>query len=215
MSNLPTTIAVSRQRGSGGSYVGRLVAERMGLLYIDREMLRHAAEYLHSHPANEQVEVSAPEWWSRLGEAFGLGGPDCGYLPPSPAVVYEGDLFEIEKRLIQEIVTTHAATIVGRGAAQTLRGRPSVISVFLHAPEPWRVERVQHVYSITDRRGAQQMVRDSDKDRAKFIRALAGVDWTDIRAYDLALNTASLGFEAAVDLIMRAVGARTAAGSQV
>ena len=202
------TVALSRQRGSGGSYVGRAVAERLGLRYIDREMLRHAAEYLRGQHGEERIETPATSWWSRLSGAFALGGPECGYVPPPSEVTYKGELFEIENRLLREIVEGHVAVIVGRGAAQMLHGRPGVVSVFLHAPVPWRVERVQQVYGLADRPAAQRMVHDSDRDRASFIQRLAGIDWRDVQGYDLALDTAAIGFDAAADLILRAVDAR-------
>jgi hypothetical protein len=47
-----------------------------------------------------------------------------GMFPPSPTVLYEGQLIGLEDRLIREIVDDHVAVIVGRGAAQILRGRP-------------------------------------------------------------------------------------------
>ena len=58
--------------------------------------------------------------------------------------MYEGELFEIEKKIIQEVVDGQIATepTVIVGAAQTLRGRACVLSVFLHAPEKWRIERL-------------------------------------------------------------------------
>jgi cytidylate kinase len=208
MQVLSKAVALSRQRGSGGSYVGREVAKRLGLLCIDREMLRDAAEYRRLHDSSAQVATADSSWWSRLGQAFAMAGPDSGYVPPSPESVYEGDRFEIEERLIQEIVAEHTAVIVGHGAAQVLRGRAGVLSVFLHAPEPWRIKRVQQIYRLADLRDAQQLVRDSDRDRAKFIQAKGGVSWTDVRGYDLAVDTAAIGLEATVDLIVRAVSAR-------
>src|SRR5436309_10862938 len=130
---LSKTVAVSRQRGSGGAYIGREVAERLGLRYIDRDMLRQAAEYLCNQKTQERGEAGQSSWWSRVGQAMALGSPDAGYLPPSSEALYEGELFEIEKRLLHEIVDDHVAVIVGRGAAQILRGRAGVLSVFLHA----------------------------------------------------------------------------------
>ena len=102
----------------------------------------------------------------------------------------------------------HTALIVGHGAAQVLRGRAGVLSVFLHAPESWRIDRVQHVYRLPDRRAAQQMVRDSDRDRARFIQEIGGVSWMDARAYDLTVNTAAIGFQATIDFIIRAMSPR-------
>jgi cytidylate kinase len=210
------TIALSRQRGSGGSYIGQCVAERLGLRYIDRDLLRDAAAYLHEQnpgagpdTASDNVRTALSSWWPRLAKAFSSGCADGIYIPPSSSVVYEGELFELETRLIREIAGDHLAVIVGRGAAQTLRGHSGVFSVLVHAPESWRVDRLQHLYGL-DRNAAVQMVQHSDRDRAGFIRKLAGTDWTDARGYDLAVDTAALGLDAAVDLVVRVVADRVA-----
>jgi cytidylate kinase len=210
MSDVPhrKSIAISRQQGSGGSYIARGVAERLGLRYFDREMLRTAAEYLSEH-SSKKDGLPGDSWFERLGTLFALGSLDTGYVPPSPTVLYEGQLIGIEDRLIREIVDDHAAVIVGRGAAQILRGRPGVVTVFVHAPERWRVDRVQQVYKTADHAQALRMVRQSDQERTRFIRRVAEVEWADPRCYDLAVNSMTLGFDGAVDLIVRSVTARS------
>jgi CMP/dCMP kinase len=132
-------IAISRQQGSGGSYIGRAVAGRLGFRYFDREMLRTVAEYMKEHEHDSHDEQRPGSWFDRLGTVFSFGTLETGYVPPSPTVLYEGALVGIENRLIREIVDEHVAVIVGRGAAQMLRGRPGVVTVFLHAPEERRV----------------------------------------------------------------------------
>lgn len=200
------TIAISRQQGSGGSFIARAVADRLGLRYIDRELLRLAAEYLRG--TDDEIATPLSSWWSRLSNAFASGGADCGYVPPSCDAVYEGELFDIEQRLLAEIVDEQDAVIVGRGAAQTLRGRAGVVSVFLYAPEPQRIDRVQRIYQLADQSAARRMVRRSDVDRAQFVRALNGCDWTDLRGYDLVVDTSAIGFDATVDVIIRAAEAQ-------
>ena len=202
------TVAISRQKGSGGAYVGRAVADRLSLLFIDREMLRNASEYFSAREAEQNPDPLESKWWSRLGQSLSFGGLDYGYVPPSSEAIYEGEIFGIENRLMQEIVEGHPAVIVGRGAAQTLREHAGVLSIFLHAPEAWRVTRVQQIYSIEDRRAAERMVRESDRDRARFVKSIADTDWKDARCYDLAIDTAALGLDTTVDLIVRAVGVR-------
>ena len=210
MSDVPhrKSIAISRQQGSGGSYIGRAVAERHGLRYFDREMLRIVAEYLSEHSSTKDAQPG-DSWFERLGTLFALGSLDTGYVPPSPTVLYEGQIVGIEDRLIREIVDNHVAVIVGRGAAQILRGRPGVVTVFVHAPEQWRVDRVQQVYKTADHAQALRMVRQSDQERTRFIRSVAEVEWADPRCYDLAINSMTLGLDGAVDLIVRSVTARS------
>src|SRR5215510_15633019 len=130
-------------------------------------MLRIVAEYL-SDQRSKKDEPPADSWFDRLGTFFALGSLETGYVPPSPTVLYEGELIGIENRLIREIVDDHVAVIVGRGAAQMLRGRPGVVTVFVHAPEQWRVDRVQQVYKTADHAQALGMVRESDQKRTRF-----------------------------------------------
>src|SRR5690242_21719376 len=95
-----TSIAISRQRGSGGAYIGRAVAERLGLRYFDREMLRVAAEYLNG--PEHGTKENGGSWFERFGAALSHACLDTGYVPPSPTALYEGDLCELENRLIRE-----------------------------------------------------------------------------------------------------------------
>ena len=196
-------VAISRQHGSGGSYIGRAVADRLGFRYFDRELLRAAAEYLNDHESHSpQDRQRAASWLERLGAFFASGSPDTGYVPPPATAVYDGDVVGIENRLIREIADAHAAVIVGRGAAQILRARPGVVTVFVHAPESWRVDRVQQVYQIADRAQALRMVQLSDRERTRFIRRTADVEWADLRGYDLAIDAMAVGLDGAVAAII-------------
>jgi len=198
------TIAISRQRGAGGAYIGRTVAERLGFLYVDREMLRVAAEYL----ADRESELAAPAspLWTSFVMSFAHVTPEY-YVPPPLEAVYENDILTIQNRLVKELVSQHTTVIVGRGIAQTLHGHEGVLSVFLHAPEPWRVERVQQIYGTDDERGAGRLVQDSDRERARFVQRSCGASWTDARGYDLAIDVGRFGLDHAVGLIMAAADA--------
>lgn len=211
LTGLMTTkaIAISRQRGSGGSRIARVVADRLGYRYIDRELLRLAAEYLRT--TNEKQTAPPKSWWSRLGETLAGGDPNAAYAPALADAVYEGELFDIEQRVLLEIADQHNAVIVGRGAAQLLRGRPGMLSVFVHAPDGERVERVRRVYQLRDAAAARRSIESSDADRARFIRSLTNADWADARLYDLTIDTASMGTDTAIDLIVQAAQARAQA----
>lgn len=39
-------VTISRQFGCGGAYLGHRIAKRLGLAYVDREILQQAAKYL-------------------------------------------------------------------------------------------------------------------------------------------------------------------------
>ncbi len=52
----PVVITIARELGSGGSYIGKQVARRLGYAYIDREVLQQAAREL----GLEETETRRP-----------------------------------------------------------------------------------------------------------------------------------------------------------
>ena len=203
-----TVVAISRQKGSGGGHIGQVIAERRGLRYIDGAMLRDAAEYLRVHDPNlERVGERIDTWWSTMAGALAMGGlSGLGMLPVD--TVREADMANIERRIIQELSQQHPSVVVGRGAGHVLKGRPGVFSVFLHAPEAWRIARVAQHTGVPEAK-AREAVRESDRHRASFLRTLTGTDWTDARQYDLALDTSTVGVEQAAEIVLQLVPAKS------
>ena len=68
---IKTTITISRQMGAGGSYIGQLVAKRLGLKYIDREVLSLAAR---EFGCDEETVLARSEritsFWERVLGAY-------------------------------------------------------------------------------------------------------------------------------------------------
>lgn len=201
-----TTITVSRQMGSGGSYLGYLVAKRLGFKYIDREILRQAAKQLgiETSMLQEHQERSRGPIDTLL-RAFSFGTPETAYIPPVSRPIYDKDLFTLESRIMHQIADRYSAVIAGRAGFHVLRERPGVIHIFIHAPVEFRVERVMQVQHITDARQARAKVKESDRARSKFIRDMAGVEWTDARNFHLCLDAGAVGFDASADMIIRLV----------
>jgi cytidylate kinase len=134
---------------------------------------------------------------------FALGSPDTPFAPPSLPTVTEAQLFDVERTVIESIAAHESAVIVGRGAGHVLGGSATVLRVFLHAPKAVRITTAMDEYGLDDRVAAEQILRDSDRARSKFVRSLTGRDWCDATLYDLTLDTHVSGFDRAVDLIVR------------
>jgi len=197
-----SVVAISRQFGAGGAWVGREVAQRLGLKYADREILAEAARALNVETdALEPLEERVRGFWERLGGMFALGAADTPFMPPPLPVVSETDLFAAEREIIEAIAAHGDAVIVGRGAAHILQGRPGVLRVFLHAPLSVRVSLAMQEYGLADA-SATEVVRASDAQRARFVRKVTGRDWCDAALYDLSLNTGTTGLERAAALVV-------------
>lgn len=197
-------ITISRQMGSGGAYLGRRVANRLGFRYVDRDILKEATAHLGESEENIAFrEEKVSGFVEKLLQGFIYGSPETAYIPPSIRPVYDMDLFNAEARIIENIAGRHDAVIVGRAGFHVLRNRRGLASIFLHAPEDFRLKRVAEGYHIASPGEASVLIRQSDDQRSRFIKKVAGVDWTDARCYRLCINTAAAGLAAAEDMIVR------------
>jgi cytidylate kinase len=202
MEEMPkTAIAISRQMGSGGTYIGYLAARRLGFQYVDREILREAARQLEIDVGVlESLDQRSSGLVENLIRAFTFGAPESPGTPVRKPI-YEKDLFAVECRIMNKIAERYNAVIVGRAGFYALRDRPRVIRVFVHAPLEFRVRRIMKVHGLTDEREAERLVEEADRRRARFIKDVTGADWYDARNYHLSIDASGIDFDTGVGMI--------------
>ena len=181
-------VTVSRQMGSGGTYIGYEVAKALGFSYVDREILRRAASLLKRDAASlEEREGRSSGFIENFLRTFTYATPEI-YAPTEPPV-YDRDLFILESKIIREIVREHNGVIMGRGGFFVLKDRPKTIHLFIHGPRDYRIKRMMKADSTAGLRKAQERVDESDRTRTKFIRDMIGTEWTDARNYHLSVDS--------------------------
>ncbi|MBV9927339.1 MAG: cytidylate kinase-like family protein [Acidobacteria bacterium] len=184
-----TTVTIARRMGSGGTYIGRVIAERLGLRYVDREVLQIAAERLG-------VECSALEpnrervagFWERFLGSLSFGPPEGTYAPPPVLTYSDRALFECQTGILREVAARDDCVIVGYGAAYVLPRHARMVNIFFHAPKAYRVRRVMELYDLENER-ARGMVEESDRLRARYFQEMTGRDWSCADNYHLAVDT--------------------------
>jgi cytidylate kinase len=199
----PKVITISRQMGSGGSYVGYLTAKELGFQYVDRELLRQAAERLHTDPeALEHLEERSPGLLEKITQGFSYGMPEIAVSPLRKQAVDYKELFALEGKIMNEIADYYRAVIVGRGGFYILRNRPEVFRVFIHAPQEFRLNRLMAAQKTNDIKELKARLKESDQVRARFIKEMAGVDWTDSRNYHLCFDSSMIDFSTITTVIV-------------
>jgi cytidylate kinase len=185
-----TTITIARRMGSGGAYVGRLLAERLGLKYVDREVLHLVAQTLG-------VEASALEpnrervatFWERFFGGLSLGAPDAPYTPPPVRACSDKVLFECQTDILRQIAAREDCVIVGWGGAYVIPCHARMVNFFFHAPHSFRVRRVMEIYELADAVQVRRMIEKSDEMRAHYLREMTGKDWACADNYHLCVDT--------------------------
>lgn len=217
-------ITLSRQFGAGGAAVGRTLAERFEVPFLDREIVAAAAERAGIPEADaEGYDERMPGLWQRLGAALATSAPEVA-IPASalestvsPAIGER--LFALTRSIIEEAAAAGGVVILGRGAGFILSGRPEVLRVHLQASLDDRVRyltsRVEELPADArpDEGSLRALCRSVDTARATYLRRRFDVDWMDARHYDLTLDTGRLGLARSIELIESAARHVSAAAS--
>jgi cytidylate kinase len=199
-------ICIARTDGAGGEEIGRLVAERLGFLYVDAEIVAAAAARGGLDPAVVSDAEQRRSFVRRLLEAVaetggsGLGGP----APVSASEqMSEDEVRALIRDAISETIARGRVVIGGHAASQALESTSDCLRVFVTASAPTRVTRLAEEEQI-DAERARRVVKDSDAGRADYLKRFYGITDELPTHYDLVINTDALSFGAAAALISQA-----------
>ena len=195
----PVIITIARQFGSGGHEIGRRLAEYLGIPCYDKELLTHAAE--ESGLSEEVLAYFDEKPTSSLLYTLSTGAyslSDSGLMNYSMPVNQQ--VFQAQFDAIRSLSEKGACVIVGRCADYVLQKYPYLVRVFIHADLDKRVARVAEHEGLTLQE-AKTRVNRSDKKHANYYNFYSGKKWGNAGYYDLCINTGSVSYQNAVELI--------------
>ncbi len=191
-------ITISRQYGSGGRIVGKLLAERLGIPFYDNELISLAAE---KTGLSKECFVNAEE--------TSTGNLLLSLTTLTPSIDTFGlpmneKIFLVQSQVIKEVAEKGSCVIVGRSADYILSEMEDCINVFLQADLKDRIARAVTQYSLPEK-NAESAVIKTDKRRANYYNYFTGLKWGKSENYDLILNTSRMELNGIVDVIEKYV----------
>ena len=186
----PIIITISREYGSGGRYIGKMIAQKLGIKLYDKEFVLKLAdstglstEYIENNEQKRKVLESLNN-----GYYSGLTNAD--------------ELFIRESELIKEVSQKESCVIVGRCADFILKDNKNVIKIFVDSSMENKVKRATTYYHLNNENAKKEISR-INKLRANHYKYYTEKDWNDPSNYDICINSDSLGVENCVDLICK------------
>lgn len=113
-------ITISREYGSGGRYIGRLIADKLGIKFYDKDFVIELAK--ETGLAEEYIENNEQK-------RTVLAGLNNGYYT---GLDNSDDLFLKEAELIKKVADKESCVIIGRCADFILKDKANVIKVFVY-----------------------------------------------------------------------------------
>ena len=194
-------VTISRQFGSGGKTLGKMIAEELDYTFADNEIIQRlskeanvSANWIRSFEKEAGSRLSritskmvSKRWLDRV-----LAG-ERGYLD-------EEIYLDYMVLIIAQIADEGDAVILGRGSQYILDDHPEAFHILLIDELENRIKFMVEHYEMTERQAAQA-VNYEDRRRASLYRRLGKKNYNDPALYHLVLNMGRLDLQAALKIV--------------
>ena len=195
-------ITINRELGSGGRTVGRKLAEKLGVEYYDKALIRALQErYNLSVEQIEDIKGQDQSWWAEFKRKMTFS--DSEYSLDQTGIESES-VFRSEIEILKAIAKDDSCVIAGRSGFYVFHDHPNHLSIFIQASMPCRVERVAREQNMS-KEEARMTIEKIDHMRENYVNRFANTSRYDTRNYQLVLSMDYLTEDAAVDIIMNLI----------
>lgn len=191
---MKSIITISRQYGSGGRFIAKKLAEKLGIDYYDNELITMAAkESGYSEAIFEKAEQLSTH--SFLYSLSMFGSVDGIYGLPLADKVYIA-----QSEIIKKCADKGPCVIVGRCSDYVLKDYDNVINFFIYSDEKHKVDRAVKYYGLEFDKASSEL-KKKDKKRANYYNYYTSQSWGAYENYHLSINSDAVGIDAAVDIL--------------
>lgn len=204
-------ITIRGQYGSWANEIGELIADKLSIDYVDREIIAGVAERLRRPSTSiEEKELPPSTLLGRIAEAMAK----TSYMGDSVLTGIYSPLWEIPlddtkylaglESVVKELAAGRSIVILGRGSQFILKDLPGAFHVLIVAPLEVRVKSVMERLDLNAEDARCEIARFDDGNRV-FIKRFFKADIFDPVNYNLIINTHHLSIEGAASIVVDAV----------
>ncbi len=203
-------VTIAREYCSGGQKIGTRLAEELGVSCYDSEMLRLVSrnENMQNDRVADDKRIKDTSLYDVAKEIYTDPLPTPNIDDVLTTMIEDSemasirDIYDYQSEIIHELAKRESCVIIGRCANYILKDEPWTINVFVHAPIGFKMKRAQSRHFMPEDELRNYLAK-VDERKADYYFKYTGCEWTDVRNYDLSLDTSELGISGCVDLIKR------------
>ena len=171
-------ISISREHGTNGKEVGRLVAKKLNIAFYDKEEIKEFA--IKNNMVNNNYN-------------------DTEIYDNFLSLDVSSESIISQSKTIKRIANEKDAVIIGRCADYILKDNTNLIKIFIYAPIDYRIKNVMKNYGDNVKE-AKKHILNSDESRSNYYSAIANKTWGQKDNYDLCID-ARIGNDNVVKII--------------
>ena len=190
-------VTISREFGSGGRTIGKTLAQRLGVAYYDKELVKQVSLETGLDPGFVEERGEFAGQASRLAWLLDQGAGTPGVMKGMSVTDF---LWTIQREVILRLADKEPCVIVGRCADYILRERGDCLHAFIHADMDFRAERIVRLYGESEH-SPEKRLRDKDARRRVNYKHFTHREWGMAQNYHVTLNSGVVGVERCVDIL--------------
>lgn len=200
-------ITINRELGSGGRTVGRKLAERLGVEFFDKALIKAMEEkYNLTAQEIEKMKGRNNHWWEDFAKVMRLGDSEIRHFESQSGggidKLTTENVFKAEKEILEGIADDESCVVAGRCGFFVFHDHPNHLSIFIQASMPFRMERVMRKQNKTPEE-ARKIIEKIDKQRENYVNKFTGTSRYDTRNYNLVISADGKTEDQIVDVIMK------------
>jgi cytidylate kinase len=190
-------ITVSREFGSGGRRVAKMIAERLGYAYCDNSVIAGVAK---KHGLSEVFVKEYGEYAvSKNSFVFDCSIDNTARYDTGLSIYDQ--LFVFQHNYITGLAEKEPCVIVGRCADFILQERTDCLHAFFYADMNFRVNRIVNSEG-KEFANPEKRLKEMDERRKTYYRHYTGRRWGESKNYHISLHTGVVGLEHCADIIV-------------
>lgn len=203
-------ITINRELGSGGRTVGRKLAEKLGVPFYDKALIKALQEKYHlSVEEIEKLKGRKQGWWADFKRQMTGSVMYTNYYIPregdEPEMLDTDEMFKAETEILNGIVEDESCIVAGRSGFYVLRKHPNRLSILIQASKAFRVNRVATKQNMTPEEAAK-VIDKVDKMRENYVQKYTHTSRYDTHNYDLVITSDGKTEDEIVALILKYIG---------
>ena len=180
-------ISIGREYGSGGHEIAEELAERFGLHFYDKNLLKEIA-------TEKNVDVNRLEKYDELPRSVSRKVRGFSNSPEENTANMQ---FEYLRKMAEN---GKSFVIVGRCSETVLRDYSCVISIFILADLSYKIDRISSQQGIS-REKAEILINRQNKKRKDYHNYYCLKKWGHSQNYDISINSSRLGIERTANIL--------------
>ena len=188
-----TIITISRQYGSGGREVCKILSQKLNIPYFDREVLLDAAKKMGIHEVDYRTLNKISYESNRV-----TFGNDTFYPREASQISDTHQMFLHQSATIKKIAKEGSAIFLGRCSDYLLEDYPRTYSFYTCASEEFRTCRAREKYDGMSFKKLEKI----DKKRRAYYKKYTGRRMGEAQNYDMTFQIGKMTPEEAADMII-------------